>query len=104
VVVEALATASGERGSMAEYLRSTIEHLEARGIHDRYLWRMQEQVADRLERGRNPLSGAPRARSAHRRPNAFDGRDDLVDVMDCAEAFPDGRHARPSRQSFLPFG
>jgi cation transport protein ChaC len=51
VVVEALATAAGERGSMAEYLRSTIEHLEARGIHDRYLWRMQERVADRLERG-----------------------------------------------------
>jgi cation transport protein ChaC len=54
VVVEALATAAGERGSMAEYLRSTIEHLEARGIHDRYLWRMQELVADRLERGPDP--------------------------------------------------
>jgi cation transport protein ChaC len=54
VAVEALATAVGERGSMAEYLRSTVEHLEARGIHDRYLWRMQERVADRLERGGNP--------------------------------------------------
>jgi cation transport protein ChaC len=54
VVVDALATAAGERGSMAEYLRSTIEHLEARGIHDRYLWRMQELVADRLERGPAP--------------------------------------------------
>ena len=54
VVVEALATAAGERGSMAEYLRSTIEHLEARGIHDRYLWRMQERVADRLERDGRP--------------------------------------------------
>lgn len=50
VVVEALATAAGERGSMAEYLQSTVEHLEARGIHDRYLWRLQEQVAERLER------------------------------------------------------
>ena len=49
-MVEALATAAGERGSMAEYLRSTVEHLEARGIHDRYLWRMQERLADRLER------------------------------------------------------
>lgn len=48
-IVEALATAAGERGSMAEYLRSTVEHLEARGIHDRYLWRMQERVAARLE-------------------------------------------------------
>ncbi len=44
-VVEALATAAGERGSMAEYLYSTITHLEARGIHDRYLWRLQELVA-----------------------------------------------------------
>jgi glutathione-specific gamma-glutamylcyclotransferase len=51
VVVEALATAAGERGSMAEYLRSTIQHLEERGIHDRYLWRMQERVAARLEQG-----------------------------------------------------
>jgi glutathione-specific gamma-glutamylcyclotransferase len=50
-VIKALATAAGERGSMAEYLRSTIEHLEARGIHDRYLWRMQKLVADRLEQG-----------------------------------------------------
>jgi glutathione-specific gamma-glutamylcyclotransferase len=50
VVIEALATAAGERGSMAEYLRSTVEHLEALGIHDRYLWRMQERLADRLER------------------------------------------------------
>lgn len=48
VVVEALATAAGERGSMAEYLRSTVEHLEDRGIHDRYLWKMQEFVAARL--------------------------------------------------------
>lgn len=54
VVVEALATAAGERGSMAEYLRSTVEHLEARGIHDRYLWRLQERVAERLEREGNP--------------------------------------------------
>ncbi|MEO6298439.1 MAG: gamma-glutamylcyclotransferase [Paracoccaceae bacterium] len=47
-VVEALATAAGERGSMAEYLHSTVSHLEQRGIHDRYLWRMQELVADRI--------------------------------------------------------
>ena len=51
IVIEALATAAGERGSMAEYLCSTIEHLEARGIHDRYLWRMQEAVAARIEAG-----------------------------------------------------
>lgn len=48
VVVEALATAAGERGSMAEYLCSTVQHLEDRGIHDRYLWRLQHLVADRI--------------------------------------------------------
>lgn len=48
-VVEALATAAGERGSMAEYLHSTVRHLEERGIHDRYLWRLQELVAARIE-------------------------------------------------------
>ena len=47
-VVEALATAAGERGSMAEYLHSTVTHLEQRGIHDRYLWRMQALVAERI--------------------------------------------------------
>lgn len=47
-IVHALATAAGERGSMAEYLSSTVQHLEDRGIHDRYLWRMQSLVADRI--------------------------------------------------------
>ena len=48
-VVQALATAAGERGSMAEYLHSTITHLAHRGIHDGYLWRMQALVADRIQ-------------------------------------------------------
>jgi cation transport protein ChaC len=48
VVVNALATAAGERGSMAEYLASTVTHLADRGIHDRYLWRMQALVAARI--------------------------------------------------------
>jgi len=48
-VVHALATAAGERGSMAEYLHSTITHLQERGIHDKYLWDMQEAVAQRIE-------------------------------------------------------
>jgi cation transport protein ChaC len=47
-VVNALATAAGERGSMAEYLASTVQHLEDRGIHDRYLWRLQGLVAARI--------------------------------------------------------
>ena len=50
-VVNALATAAGERGSMAEYLYATVSHLEQRGIHDRYLWRLQDLVADRIARG-----------------------------------------------------
>ena len=48
VVVASLASSAGEAGSMAEYLRSTVAHLEARGIRDRYLWRMQELVAARI--------------------------------------------------------
>jgi glutathione-specific gamma-glutamylcyclotransferase len=43
-----LATACGHVGSCAEYLRSTIEHLEARSIRDRNLWRLQALVAARL--------------------------------------------------------
>ncbi len=48
-VVQALATAAGERGSMAEYLHSTVVHLQQRGIHDSYLWKMQDLVAQWLE-------------------------------------------------------
>jgi cation transport protein ChaC len=47
-VADALASASGPMGSMAEYLRSTVEHLEMLGIHDARLWRLQEMVADRI--------------------------------------------------------
>jgi cation transport protein ChaC len=45
-----LATACGFRGSMAEYLFATVSHLETLGIHDRHLWRLQEMVAERLDR------------------------------------------------------
>lgn len=48
-IVDALSTAAGERGSMAEYLHNTIVHLEARGIHDSYLWSLQDAVARRIE-------------------------------------------------------
>jgi len=47
-IVSALATSAGPQGTMAEYLGSTVAHLKDRGIHDRYLWRMQELVADRI--------------------------------------------------------
>ena len=49
-VVQCLATAAGERGSMAEYLLSTITHLAQRGIHDHYLWHLQSLVAARIAR------------------------------------------------------
>lgn len=57
-VADALATASGERGSMADYLYSTVRHLEERGIHDRHLWRLQEMVAARLD-GTVPVGELP---------------------------------------------
>lgn len=49
-VADILATACGFRGSMAEYLFSTVAHLEQLGIHDRHLWRLQALVAERIER------------------------------------------------------
>ena len=47
-VADILADACGHWGSCAEYLMNTVAHLEALGIHDRYLWRLQEMVADRI--------------------------------------------------------
>ena len=49
-VADRLAAAVGMWGSMAEYLCNTVSHLEAMGIHDAYLWRMQAMVAERLAR------------------------------------------------------
>lgn len=48
-LADVLATAVGFRGSMAEYLFSTVSRLEELGIHDRNLWRMQALVADRID-------------------------------------------------------
>jgi cation transport protein ChaC len=45
-----LAVACGFRGSMAEYLFSTVDMLQKLGIHDRNLWRLQELVAERIDR------------------------------------------------------
>lgn len=49
-LADVLASACGFRGSMAEYLFATVSHLEELGIHDRHLWRMQELVAERIEK------------------------------------------------------
>jgi cation transport protein ChaC len=48
-IADMLATAVGARGSMAEYLFATVQHLEEMGIHDPHLWRLQAMVADRIE-------------------------------------------------------
>ena len=49
-VADRLASAVGMWGSMAEYLHNTVTHLQAMGIKDAYLWRMQALVAERLAR------------------------------------------------------
>jgi len=36
-------------GSCAEYLHNTVDHLEALGIHDRYLWDLQVRVAAEID-------------------------------------------------------
>jgi cation transport protein ChaC len=46
---------------MAEYLHSTVHHLEELGVHDKQLWRLQEMVAERIEAAaadRAPPTGA----------------------------------------------
>lgn len=48
-IADALAVAAGPSGSMAEYLLTTVQHLEELGIHDRQLWHLQELVAVRIE-------------------------------------------------------
>jgi cation transport protein ChaC len=48
-VADVLARATGSRGSMAEYLHGTVDHLEKLGIHDHHLWRLQALVAERID-------------------------------------------------------
>ena len=44
-----LAQAHGWKGSMAEYVLSTVTKLEELGIHDRNLWNIQKLIAERIE-------------------------------------------------------
>lgn len=44
-----LAQAHGWKGSMAEYVLSTVSKLEELGIHDRNLWALQQLVAERID-------------------------------------------------------
>lgn len=48
-VARILAAACGHWGSGAEYLLNTVTQLEARGIHDSSLWRLQRLVAQEIE-------------------------------------------------------
>jgi len=48
-VADVLAKACGHMGSGAEYLFNTVSHLEAKGIHDANLWRLQRLVAERID-------------------------------------------------------
>lgn len=49
-IADLLASSVGDMGTMADYLLKTVTLLEETGIHDRYLWRLQAMVAERLER------------------------------------------------------
>ena len=53
-----LARACGHWGSGAEYLMNTVAHLEALGIHDRYLWKLQGLVAEKIHAGTASVDGA----------------------------------------------
>jgi cation transport protein ChaC len=48
-VAGVLARACGHWGTGAEYLLNTVSHLEAKGIHDRNLWKLQRLVAEIID-------------------------------------------------------
>ncbi|MER2510576.1 MAG: gamma-glutamylcyclotransferase [Amaricoccus sp.] len=57
IVAARLARACGQAGSGADYLYQTVAHLEALGIRDRNLWRLQALVADEIGSLAHPVSG-----------------------------------------------
>jgi cation transport protein ChaC len=48
-VADVLSMACGHWGTGAEYLLNTVTHLEAKGIRDSNLWRLQRLVAERID-------------------------------------------------------
>lgn len=48
-IAQTLSKACGHWGSCAEYLHQTVLSLDANGIHDGYLWDLQERVAALIE-------------------------------------------------------
>jgi len=49
-LADALTIAVGKAGNMPTYVFNTARHLEALGLCDDRLWRMQEMIAERIER------------------------------------------------------
>ena len=49
-VAQVLARACGHWGSGADYVLNTVTQLEARGIRDSGLWRLQALLADEIDR------------------------------------------------------
>src|SRR4051812_7340836 len=62
---QVLLTAVGHFGSMAESLHNTVSSLEELGIADRFLWSLQELVADRIEAATTPAGVGGRAAATH---------------------------------------
>lgn len=61
-LVTSLSTAAGDHGTMADYLLQTVTHLQDRGLHDGYLWRLQRAVARQIEtdaKARSPQARKP---------------------------------------------
>src|SRR5262249_47486631 len=71
-IADALAVAAGPVGSMAEYLHSTVHHLEELGIHDSHLWRLQELVGERSETAAAMDRRAPASEAAVTQPPDLD--------------------------------
>jgi cation transport protein ChaC len=66
-VADIVSRAAGHWGSCAEYLHNTVSHLEALGIHDRNLWRLQALVAEKIG-----SSCAPSEQSEQERPQPIE--------------------------------
>lgn len=58
-VAACLSEACGHWGSGAEYLLQTVASLERAGVHDPYLWALQERVAELIESRHPAAPGGP---------------------------------------------
>lgn len=71
-IADTLASAAGPVGSMADYLHSTVDHLENLGIHDKHLWRLQELVGERIEAAVARERLVPATEAGETRPRSLD--------------------------------